>query len=308
MLDDRHGDALDVGLLEGVGADQVGRHLAGDAHDRRRVEVGVGDRRDQVGRAGAGGGDGDAHLAGGARVALRHVAGALLVAHQVVADRCARRPPRRRRAAGWRRPGSPNTSVTPSASRQRMTASAPVMRRVLAIHGRPPHRKGFRRTPRRRVAWCGERVGRPPGRPPRWRRRGRRRPGRRWRCPRPAPGRRRPRWRGRCRAGPARSVNIRPTDRIIAIGLASPWPAMSGAEPCTGSKMPGGSLPSEADGARPEPAADGRGQVGQDVAEQVLGQDHVVGLRAASPGSSRTSRPARASSAISAILRRVQLA
>ncbi len=87
VLDDRHRDALDVGLLEGVGADQVRRHLAGDAHDRRRVEVGVGDRRHEVGRAGAGGRDGDAHLAGRTRVALRHVAGALLVAHQEVADR-----------------------------------------------------------------------------------------------------------------------------------------------------------------------------------------------------------------------------
>ena len=51
VLDDRHRDAVDVRLLEGVGADQVRRHLAGDAHDRRRVQVGVGDRGDQVGRA-----------------------------------------------------------------------------------------------------------------------------------------------------------------------------------------------------------------------------------------------------------------
>ena len=94
VLDDRHRDALDVGLLERVGADQVRRHLAGDADDRRRVEVGVGDRSHQVGRPGAGRGDGDADPAGRPGVALGHVAGALLVAHEVVADRCGRRRPR----------------------------------------------------------------------------------------------------------------------------------------------------------------------------------------------------------------------
>ena len=36
MLRDRQRDAGDVGLLEGVGADQTLPHLAGDADDRRR--------------------------------------------------------------------------------------------------------------------------------------------------------------------------------------------------------------------------------------------------------------------------------
>ena len=81
VLDDRQRDAGDVGLLEAVGADQVGADLAGDEDGRHRVHVGVGDRRDQVRRARAGGGEGDADLAGGLRVALRGVAGALLVAH-----------------------------------------------------------------------------------------------------------------------------------------------------------------------------------------------------------------------------------
>ena len=79
MLDDRHRDPGDVGLLEAVGPDQVGADLTGDEHGRDRVHVGVGDRRDEVGRAGAGGREGDADLAGGLRVALGRVACALLV-------------------------------------------------------------------------------------------------------------------------------------------------------------------------------------------------------------------------------------
>ncbi|GAA3217797.1 hypothetical protein GCM10020256_21240 [Streptomyces thermocoprophilus] len=47
--------------------------------------MGVGDRGDQVGGAGAGGGHADADLAGGLRVAGGGVAGALLVADQDVA-------------------------------------------------------------------------------------------------------------------------------------------------------------------------------------------------------------------------------
>ena len=86
VLGDRHRDAADVGLLEGVGADRGRGHLAGDGDHRHRVHVGVGDRRDQVGRARAAGGHADADLAGGDGVPLRGVAGALLVAHQDVPD------------------------------------------------------------------------------------------------------------------------------------------------------------------------------------------------------------------------------
>ena len=84
MLDDRHHDARDIGLLKSIGADQVRGHLAGDRDQRRRVEERVGNRRDQVRGARATGGDADADFAGGAGVALRHVARALLVAHQHV--------------------------------------------------------------------------------------------------------------------------------------------------------------------------------------------------------------------------------
>ena len=62
VLDDRQRDAGDVGLLEAVGAEQVGAHLAGDEDRRHRVHDGVGDRGDEVGGAGAGGGERHADL------------------------------------------------------------------------------------------------------------------------------------------------------------------------------------------------------------------------------------------------------
>ena len=52
VLGDRHRDAADVGLLEGVGADRGGADLAGDGDDRDRVHVRVRDRGDQVGGPG----------------------------------------------------------------------------------------------------------------------------------------------------------------------------------------------------------------------------------------------------------------
>ncbi len=85
VLGDRHGDAADVRLLEGVGADRLGGDLAGDRDDRHGVHVGVGDRGDQVGRARAGGGHADPDPAGGLGVAGGGVAGALLVPDQDVA-------------------------------------------------------------------------------------------------------------------------------------------------------------------------------------------------------------------------------
>src|SRR5438552_3061065 len=62
-------------------------HLAGDRQERHRVHVGVGDRGHQVGGAGARGGGAHPHPPGHLRVALGHVAGALLVADQERADR-----------------------------------------------------------------------------------------------------------------------------------------------------------------------------------------------------------------------------
>ena len=63
------------------------RHLTGDADHRDRVHEGVHQRRDEVGGRRARGHHRHAGLAGDVGVALGHVAGALLVAHQHVADR-----------------------------------------------------------------------------------------------------------------------------------------------------------------------------------------------------------------------------
>src|ERR1035437_5563864 len=84
----RHGqgDAGDVDFLEGVRAEDLARHVAGDAYDGNRVQHGCGDACDKVGGAGAAGGDGDANLARGARVAVCHVRRTLLVADEGVVD------------------------------------------------------------------------------------------------------------------------------------------------------------------------------------------------------------------------------
>ena len=79
VLGDRPGDAGHVGLLEGVVADQVGADLAGDGDQRNRVHHGRGQAGDEVAAPGAAGGHDHADLAGGAGVAVGHVAAALLV-------------------------------------------------------------------------------------------------------------------------------------------------------------------------------------------------------------------------------------
>jgi len=60
--------------------------LAGDRHHRDRVHVGVGQRGDQVGGAGAAGRHADAGTPGGLGVAGRGVPGTLLVADEDVPD------------------------------------------------------------------------------------------------------------------------------------------------------------------------------------------------------------------------------
>ena len=70
-------------------------------------------------------------------------------------------------------------------------------------------------------------------------------------------------------------------ERSIAAGFALPLPAMSGAEPWTGSKIPGPPSARLADAARPSPPRERGGLVGEDVAEHVLGQQDVELLRVA---------------------------
>ena len=86
VLGDPHGDAGDVALLEGVGADGRGGDLPGHHHQGDGVHVGVGQGRHDVGGPGAAGHDGHAGPAGDLGVPLGHVARSLLVANEDVPD------------------------------------------------------------------------------------------------------------------------------------------------------------------------------------------------------------------------------
>ena len=86
VLGDRAADLDHRRFLEGVGADDVRGHLAGDRDDRQRIQLGVGESGDQVQRPGPGGGHDDAGLAGDAGVALGGEDPALLVPRQDRAD------------------------------------------------------------------------------------------------------------------------------------------------------------------------------------------------------------------------------
>ena len=84
VLGDGHRHAGDIRLLKGVRAHQALRHVAGDEDDWRRIHVRRRNRRDQVRRAGAAGGDAHARLAAGARIAVRRVSRVLLMRGQHV--------------------------------------------------------------------------------------------------------------------------------------------------------------------------------------------------------------------------------
>ena len=96
--------------------------------------------------------------------------------------------------------------------------------------------------------------------------------------------RRRRRLRAACCAVCRSSSAMQP---MAPIGLAMSWPAMSGAEPCTGSysaTVP----PSVADGSSPSDPADHGRLVAQDVAEQVVGQHRRRTRWASWPGAWRS--------------------
>jgi len=86
VLHDRQGHAEEVGFLEGGATDELLVDLAGDADQRDAVHVRVGDRGDEIRRAGTGGGHAHAGLAGRARVTVRHEGAALFVTGQDGAD------------------------------------------------------------------------------------------------------------------------------------------------------------------------------------------------------------------------------
>jgi len=107
MLGAVAGDADRIGFLKRIGADQRGRHLPGDHHQRDRIHPRIGDPGNCIGRAGAGRDQRHARLASGAGVTFCCVDRSGLVANQNVAD--VPRPPgiaeqliidRQHRAAG----------------------------------------------------------------------------------------------------------------------------------------------------------------------------------------------------------------
>ena len=79
--------AGDVRLLEHIPPQQVAADLAGDDHQGNGIHIRGGDAGEQVGGAGAGGGDAHAGTAGDAGVAAGRVSGVLLGAHQNMMDR-----------------------------------------------------------------------------------------------------------------------------------------------------------------------------------------------------------------------------
>ena len=85
VLGARARDADGVALLKGIGADQVGRNLAGDADHRDRIHQGVGQPGNGIGGAGARGDKDDADLAGCARVAFGGMHRTAFLADQDVA-------------------------------------------------------------------------------------------------------------------------------------------------------------------------------------------------------------------------------
>lgn len=85
-LRNRHRDASDVHLLEGILAQQGRADVAGDADNRRGIHIRRGNAGDKVGAAGTGCGEAYADAPSRTCVAIRRVTRALLVRGQNVLD------------------------------------------------------------------------------------------------------------------------------------------------------------------------------------------------------------------------------
>jgi hypothetical protein len=85
-LRDRLRYARDIDFLEGVLAEKLGRDVAGDRNDRRRVHIGRGDAGREVRAAGARRREAHADLAGRTGIAVSGMHGTLLVAHEIVVN------------------------------------------------------------------------------------------------------------------------------------------------------------------------------------------------------------------------------
>ena len=86
VLGDGQGDAGNIGLLKGVGADQVAGHVAGDGEQRHAVHHGVGQPGHQIGGPRPGSRHAHAQPPGGFCVPFGGVDGPLLVAAQHMPD------------------------------------------------------------------------------------------------------------------------------------------------------------------------------------------------------------------------------
>ena len=86
VLGDGQRDACDVDFLKCVGAENFGGNVGGDGDHGNGVEHRRGDAGDEIGSAGAAGGEADTGLAGSAGVTVGHVGRALLVADEHVMD------------------------------------------------------------------------------------------------------------------------------------------------------------------------------------------------------------------------------
>ena len=88
MFGDRHGHAVGIDFLKGIGTDQRSGHLSGDRHQWNRIKAGIGNRRQQVHYAGAGGCRADGDFAADPCCALRHKPGTLFVSGEDMSDLC----------------------------------------------------------------------------------------------------------------------------------------------------------------------------------------------------------------------------